>query len=116
MPLRCSLMRHLRLRKGENAVNCNPDDPGVQQVGKPGELRAAGAYRVVETVTRAVAPLPPRQSRAERSGTARRRVAGYAKTAAGRPARRINDQIQVTHRLLHCSGCIVDNAIGAELT
>lgn len=44
MPLRCSLMRHLRLRKGENAVNCNPDDPGVQQVGKPGELRAAGAY------------------------------------------------------------------------
>ena len=38
MPLRCSLMRHLRLRKGENAVNCNPDDPGVQQVGKPGEL------------------------------------------------------------------------------
>lgn len=51
MPLRCSLMRHLRLRKGENAVNCNPDDPGVQQVGKPGELRAAGAYRVVETVT-----------------------------------------------------------------
>ena len=44
MPLRCSLMRHLHLRKGENAVNCNLDDPGVQQVGKPGELRAAGAY------------------------------------------------------------------------
>lgn len=44
-------MRHLHLRKGENAVNCNLDDPGVQQVGKPGELRAAGAYLVVETVT-----------------------------------------------------------------
>ena len=34
---------------------------------------------------RAVAPLPPRQSRAERSGTARRRVAGYAKRPLAGP-------------------------------
>ncbi len=58
-PARCSLMRHLRLRKGENAVNCNPDDPDVQQVGKPGE--AARRWSVPgwwRPSLRAVAPLP----------------------------------------------------------
>lgn len=44
MTLHRSLVRHLRLRKGENAVNRHPDDSGVQQAGKPGELRAAGAH------------------------------------------------------------------------
>lgn len=117
MPLRCSLMRHLRLRKGENAVNCNPDDPGVQQVGKPGELRAAGAYLGGGDRHSALSRLF-RPGKAERKDRLQRAAGsqGTQKTAAGRPARRINDQVQVTHRLFHCGGCIVDNAVGAELT
>ena len=93
MPLRCSLMRHLHLRKGENAVNCNLDDPGVQQVGKPGELRAAGAYLGGgdrhSALSRLFCP-----GKAERKDRVQRAAGsqGTQKTAAGRPARRINDQ------------------------
>ena len=110
-------MRHLRLRKGENAVNRHPDDSGVQQVGKPGELRAAGAYLGSRDRHSALSRLF-RPGKAERKDRVQRAAGpqGTQKTAAGRPARGIDDQIQVTHRLLNRSGRIVDNGIGAELT
>jgi hypothetical protein len=97
--------------QGENAVNRHPDDPGVQQVGKPGELRAAGAYLGGGDRHSALSRLF-RPGKAERKDRVQRAAGpqGTQKTAAGRPARRIDDQIQVTHRLLNRSGRIVDNA------
>ncbi len=87
------------------------------QVGKPGELRAAGAYLGGGDRHSALSRLF-RPGKAERKDRVQRAAGsqGTQKTAAGRPARRINDQVQVTHRLLHCGDCIVDNAIRAELT
>ncbi len=71
---------------------------------------------MVETVTRAVAPPPPRQTeRKDPVSAAAPQGIRRKRPLAGLPGAS-DDQIQVTHRLLNRSGRIVDKSIGAELT
>ncbi len=115
MPLRCSLMRHLRLRKGKTlsiATRMTPASSRSASRASCAPLERTGGGDRHSALSRLFRPgKAERKDRVQRAagsqGTQKRPLAGPPGASMTSP---------VTHRLLHCGGCIVDNAIRAELT